>query len=67
MRKCSDIGGRDLAIPFTEFVTWVDFNAGIGTTEMLGRANYIALVGGGKRPRFPQNKVGKTVKPRLHA
>ena len=36
-----------------------DFNAGISIAEMLGRANYIALVGGGKQPKFPQNKVGK--------
>ncbi|KAL8995803.1 MAG: hypothetical protein Q9169_004523 [Polycauliona sp. 2 TL-2023] len=34
-----------------------DFNAGIGATEMLGRANYIALVGGGKSPKFPANKL----------
>lgn len=24
---------------------------------MLGKANYIALIGGGKQPKFPQNKV----------
>ena len=34
-----------------------DFNAGIGITEMLGRYNYMGLVGGGKNPRWPQTKV----------
>ncbi|CZR63840.1 probable HSV2 Phosphatidylinositol 3,5-bisphosphate-binding protein [Phialocephala subalpina] len=34
-----------------------DFNAGIGAVQMLGKANFIALIGGGKLPKFPQNKV----------
>lgn len=26
---------------------------------MLGKTNYIALVGGGKQPKFAQNKAGE--------
>ena len=38
----------------------LDFNAGIAATQMLGKANLIALIGGGKQPKFPQNKVGRS-------
>lgn len=34
-----------------------DFNAGIGFAELLGTSNYLALVGGGRNPKWSQNKV----------
>ena len=34
-----------------------DLNAGIHYVQMLGKTNFIALIGNGKSSRFPQNKV----------
>ncbi|KAK0717356.1 WD40-repeat-containing domain protein [Lasiosphaeria miniovina] len=34
-----------------------EFNAGIGLVQMMGKANYIALVGGGRQPKFAANKL----------
>ncbi|KAL2157902.1 hypothetical protein VTH06DRAFT_4957 [Thermothelomyces fergusii] len=34
-----------------------DFNAGIGLVQMMGKANYVGLVGGGRLPKFAANKL----------
>ncbi|KAI5287026.1 Phosphatidylinositol 3,5-bisphosphate-binding protein [Ascosphaera atra] len=34
-----------------------DFNAGVGLAVMLGQTNYLALVGGGRKPQFSRHKL----------
>ncbi|KAH7063171.1 WD40-repeat-containing domain protein [Macrophomina phaseolina] len=34
-----------------------DLGQGLGCVEMIGKTNYLALVGGGKSPKFAQNKI----------
>lgn len=47
----------DLFPLFLRLIRGTDFNAGVGIVEMLGQTNYLAIVGGGKQPKFAQNKV----------
>ncbi|EGV64728.1 WD40 repeat-like protein [Yamadazyma tenuis ATCC 10573] len=47
----------DLRVKRTFFPTQTHPGTGIGHVTMLHRTNYLALVGGGKNPRLPNNKL----------
>ncbi|KAI1181197.1 WD40 repeat-like protein [Nemania sp. FL0916] len=52
-----DSGFRIFLAATCQTQTTRPLNAGLGLVQMMGNANYLALVGGGRSPKFPQNKV----------
>ena len=61
----TDSGFRIFNIePFKETFRRVFTGGGIGIVEMLYRCNLLALVGGGRNPRYPPNKVSLAARAR---
>lgn len=52
-----ETGFRVYNAPTCEPLKVRDLGQGLGCVEMLGKTNYLALVGGGRTPKFAQNKV----------
>lgn len=59
-KTCEQMVARGMSAPNMSQITShssTEVGGGIGCAEMVGTTSYIALVGGGKQPKFPQNKV----------
>lgn len=56
---CGTVNGFAVfqTVPFRETFRRIFSSGGIGIVEMLYRCNLLALVGGGRNPRYPPNKV----------
>ncbi|KAI0837908.1 WD40 repeat-like protein [Hypoxylon sp. FL0890] len=52
-----DTGFRIFHSDTSQLQTAKTFHGGLGLVQMMGNANYLALVGGGRSPIYPQNKV----------